>query len=205
MVELIKYTSNSTSQKIPYGGFCHIRSHITEYWSMHLGLKQLVGQSFSRPPRECTQLWRTLLIKCVMMQRMTCDAWTEVNLVHGVILSHWLMAHGWRGHNSKNATRNYYSGALLYRKHLCQKGRDDLIKKELYQRSSKSYAACSKKPRTKEWTLPFIDKLPTPPLLRLWQNTFLMPRSWSAVDIVVGLTRSSWKCCRKWNFSVLVE
>ena len=33
-----------------------------------------------------------------------------------------------RGHHSKNATfsiQNYYNGALLYHKHLCQKGRDD--------------------------------------------------------------------------------
>ena len=52
-----------------------------------------------------------------------------------------------RGHHSKNATfsiRNYYNGALLYRKHLCQKGRDSLIKEELYQGTSKGaegYAA----------------------------------------------------------------
>ena len=52
-----------------------------------------------------------------------------------------------RGHHSKNATfsiRNYYNGALLYRKHLCQKGRDDIIKEELYQGTSKGaegYAA----------------------------------------------------------------
>ena len=52
-----------------------------------------------------------------------------------------------RGYHSKNATfsiRNYYNGALLYRKHLCQKGRDGLIKEELYQGTSKGaegYAA----------------------------------------------------------------
>ena len=52
-----------------------------------------------------------------------------------------------RGFHSKNATfsiRNYYNGALLYRKHLCQKGRDDIIKEELYQGTSKGaegYAA----------------------------------------------------------------
>ena len=52
-----------------------------------------------------------------------------------------------RGHHSKNATfsiRNYYNGALLYRKHLCQKGRDDIIEEELYQGTSKGaegYAA----------------------------------------------------------------
>ena len=51
------------------------------------------------------------------------------------------------GHHSKNLTfsiRNYYTGALLYRKHLCQKGRDNLINEELYQGTSKGagYAAC---------------------------------------------------------------
>ena len=37
-----------------------------------------------------------------------------------------------RGFHSKNATfsiRSYYNGALIYCKHLCQKGRDDIIKK----------------------------------------------------------------------------
>ena len=40
-----------------------------------------------------------------------------------------------RGFHSRNATfsvRNYYNGALLYRKHLCQKGRDNVVKEELY-------------------------------------------------------------------------
>lgn len=52
-----------------------------------------------------------------------------------------------RAFHSKNATfniRNYFTGALLYRKHLCQKGRDNLIKEELYQGTSKGaegYAA----------------------------------------------------------------
>ena len=51
------------------------------------------------------------------------------------------------GHHSKNFTfsiRNYYTGALLYRTHLCQKGRDTLINEELYQGTSKGaegYAA----------------------------------------------------------------
>ena len=38
----------------------------------------------------------------------------------------------------------YYSGALLYHKHLCQKGRDNEVKEELYQGTSKGaegYAA----------------------------------------------------------------
>ena len=62
-----------------------------------------------------------------------------------------------RGRFSKNATftlqeyiRNYYNRALLYHKHLCQKGRD---KEELYQGTSKGaegYAARSKKQRMKE-------------------------------------------------------
>ena len=52
-----------------------------------------------------------------------------------------------RGFHSKNATfsiRNYYNGALLYYKHLCQKGRDSIIEEELYQGTSKGaegYAA----------------------------------------------------------------
>ena len=52
-----------------------------------------------------------------------------------------------RGFHSKNATfsiRNYFTGALLYFKHICQKGRDLVIKEELYQGTSKSaegYAA----------------------------------------------------------------
>ena len=53
-----------------------------------------------------------------------------------------------RGHFSKNFTfsiHNYYTGTLLYRKHLCQKGKDnDMIKEELYQGTSKGaegYAA----------------------------------------------------------------
>ena len=52
-----------------------------------------------------------------------------------------------RGFHSKNATfsiRNYFTGALLYRKHLCQSGRDSIIKDELYQGTSKGaegYAA----------------------------------------------------------------
>ena len=52
-----------------------------------------------------------------------------------------------RGHHSKNATfsiRNYFNGALLYRKHLCQRGKDNIVKEELYQGTSKGaegYAA----------------------------------------------------------------
>lgn len=52
-----------------------------------------------------------------------------------------------RGWHSKNATftiRNYQNGALLYYHHVCQKGRDRVIKEELYKGTSKSaegYAA----------------------------------------------------------------
>ena len=45
-----------------------------------------------------------------------------------------------RGHHSKNFTfsiRNYFTGELLFRKHLCQKGRDYIIKDELYKGTSK--------------------------------------------------------------------
>ena len=41
------------------------------------------------------------------------------------------------GKNFTFSIHNYYTGALLYRKHLCQKGRDDLINEELYQGTSK--------------------------------------------------------------------
>ena len=46
-----------------------------------------------------------------------------------------------RGHHSKNFTssvRNYFTGALLFQKHLCQKGSDDIIKEPLYQGMSKA-------------------------------------------------------------------
>lgn len=46
-----------------------------------------------------------------------------------------------RGYHSKNATfsiRNYFTGALLYFQHVCQKGRDSIIKDDLYLGTSKS-------------------------------------------------------------------
>ena len=52
-----------------------------------------------------------------------------------------------RGFHSQNATysiRNYFTGALLYYLHICQKGSDKIIDEELYKGSSKSaegYAA----------------------------------------------------------------
>ena len=52
-----------------------------------------------------------------------------------------------RGYHSKNFTfsvQDFDTGALLFRKHLCQKGRDNLVKDPLYEGSSKAaewYAA----------------------------------------------------------------
>ena len=52
-----------------------------------------------------------------------------------------------RSHHSKNATfsiRDYLTGALLYYKHLCQHGRDEIVE-DLYEGTSKSaegFAAC---------------------------------------------------------------
>ena len=52
-----------------------------------------------------------------------------------------------RGFHSRNATfsiRNYYNGALLYRKHLCHSGKDNIIDDDPYKGTSKSaegYAA----------------------------------------------------------------
>ena len=46
-----------------------------------------------------------------------------------------------RGWHSKNATfsiSNYFNGALLYYKHLCQKGTNKIIEEELYPGTSKS-------------------------------------------------------------------
>ena len=46
-----------------------------------------------------------------------------------------------RSWHSKNATfsiRNYFNGALLYYKHLCQKGTNKIIEEELYPGTSKS-------------------------------------------------------------------
>ena len=46
-----------------------------------------------------------------------------------------------RGYHSKNGTfsvRNYYNRALLYYKHLCQCGRDNIVEGELYKGKSKS-------------------------------------------------------------------
>ena len=89
-----------------------------------------------------------------MVDRMCEEAKTEMKTMNQDELGSWNHAvtsadDAWMtpGHHSKNFTfsiRNYYTGALLYRKHLCQKGRDDLINEELYQGTSKGaegYAA----------------------------------------------------------------
>ena len=89
-----------------------------------------------------------------MVDRMCEEAKTEMQTMNQDELGSWSRAvtsadGAWmtRGFHSKNFTfsiRNYYNGALLYRKHLCQQGRDDLIKEELYQGTSKGaegYAA----------------------------------------------------------------
>ena len=48
----------------------------------------------------------------------------------------WMM-HGFHSKNATFSIRNYYSGALLYCKHFCQKGRDNVVKEEVYQGTSK--------------------------------------------------------------------
>ena len=63
------------------------------------------------------------------------------------------MTHGFHSKNSTFTIHNYFTGTLLYRKHLSQKGRDRLIDEELYQGTSKGaegYAARLTFKRTKE-------------------------------------------------------
>ena len=72
-----------------------------------------------------------------------------------------------RGHHSKNATfsiRNYLSGALLYYKHLCQKGRDHIIKEELYKGTSKSAEGYGPMElfQKANCKLPYTGRMPTP-------------------------------------------
>ena len=89
-----------------------------------------------------------------MVDQMCEDAKDDMRRMDQSELSSWSCAvtsadDTWmtRGHHSKNATfsiRNYYSGALFYHKHLRQKGRDDVVKEEVYQGTSKGaegYAA----------------------------------------------------------------
>ena len=46
------------------------------------------------------------------------------------------MTHGYHSKNATFSIRNYNNGALPYRKHLCQRGRDNVLKEELYQGTS---------------------------------------------------------------------
>ena len=72
-----------------------------------------------------------------MVERMCEEAKTEMKTMNQDELGSWSRAvTSADGQHSKNFTfsiRNYYTGALLYQKHLCQKGRDALINEELYQ------------------------------------------------------------------------
>ena len=74
-----------------------------------------------------------------MVDSMCDEAKQEMKSMDQEILGSWnravTSADGTHGFHSKNATfsiRNYFTGALLYRRHLCQKGRDKLIKEDLY-------------------------------------------------------------------------
>ena len=79
-----------------------------------------------------------------IVDRMCEEAITDMKTMNQDELGSWSCAvtsadGAWmtRGHHNKNFTfsiRNYYTEALLYRKHLCQKGRDT---EELYQGTSK--------------------------------------------------------------------
>ena len=48
------------------------------------------------------------------------------------------MTHGFHLKNFTFSVRNYFTGALLYYKHICQRGRDTVIKDGLYPGTSKS-------------------------------------------------------------------
>ena len=96
-----------------------------------------------------------------MVDSMCDEAKQEMKSMDQDILGSWTRAvtsadGSWmtRGFHSKNATfsiRHYFTGALLYRRHLCQKGKDRLIKEELYQGTSKGmqHARLSKKRKRK--------------------------------------------------------
>ena len=77
------------------------------------------------------------------MKRLEPEEWGSWEKAITVADGTWMT----RGFHSKNFTfsiRNYKTGALLFRTHLCQKGQDKLIEEELYQGSSKGaegYAA----------------------------------------------------------------
>ena len=126
------------------------------------------GPPFSQPSNECSQLYKRWLTECVKKLKL------RSKQVH---LGSWNRAvtsadGSWmtRGHHSKNFTfsiRNYYTGALLYRKHLCQKGRYTFINEDLYQGTSKGaegYAARLTLKKAKREGINIAGKIPTPPL-----------------------------------------
>ena len=83
-----------------------------------------------------------------MVDEMCGEAKEEMKTIDEHTLGSWKQAvtsadAAWmtRGYHSKNGTfsvRNYYNGALLYYKHLCQRGRDNIVEGELYKGTSKS-------------------------------------------------------------------
>ena len=138
---------------------------------MYLGLKQLVGQPITRPSRECTLLSKRWLIKCVRTQRTTCDAWTKMSLVHGVMLSHLLMARGWHVVITARMLLLAFEATTMELFTASISGRDDEIKEELYRGVQKAMPCASYFQKSQEWTLLFSGKTLTP-LLRQWQTTF---------------------------------
>ena len=134
-------------------------THITYFKVLKhaLGIEAVNSQTFQ------STIKRMYPIVVGMVDQMCEDAKDDMRRMDQSELGSWSRAvtsadGTWmtRGHHSKNATfsiRNYYNGALLYRKHLCQKGRDDVIKEELYQGTSKGaegYAACLTFKRAKD-------------------------------------------------------
>ena len=62
-------------------------------------------------------------------------------LVHMITQSRVVMRHGLLEYHSQDATyslRNYMTGALLYYKHLSQRGKCDITGEELFEGTSKS-------------------------------------------------------------------
>ena len=75
-----------------------------------------------------------------------------MNLVHGIVLSHLLMVLVITARTLRSlfATTTLKPEALLYRKHICQKSRDDLINEELYQGISKGAEGYAARPTFKK-------------------------------------------------------
>ena len=75
------------------------------------------------------------------------------------------MTHGFHSNNATFSICNYFNGALLYCKHLCQSGRDKIVKEEHYQGTSKSAEGYGVRLTFKKakMTLPFSGKMLTPP------------------------------------------